>query len=89
MGRISLARQPLLPKERERVWSNVCRARVPAHCIVRANQIQVSLSHDNRSMQKYVRSQYVVNAMDVEAALKVAAARLGVAELRDKQREAI
>ena len=27
--------------------------------------------------------------MDVEAALKVAAARLGVAELRDKQREAI
>ena len=28
-------------------------------------------------------------AMDVEAALKVAVARLGVAELRDKQREAI
>jgi hypothetical protein len=27
--------------------------------------------------------------MDVEAALKVAVARLGVAELRDKQREAI
>ena len=27
--------------------------------------------------------------MDVEAALKVAAARLGVAELRDKQKEAI
>ena len=27
--------------------------------------------------------------MDVEVALKVAAARLGVAELRDKQREAI
>ena len=68
------------------------RARVPAHCIVRANQIQVSLSHDNRSMQKYVRSQCIVkrvNAMAVEAALKVAAARLGVAELRDKQREAI
>ena len=27
--------------------------------------------------------------MDVEAALKVAVARLGIAELRDKQREAI
>jgi hypothetical protein len=27
--------------------------------------------------------------MDVESALKVAVARLGVAELRDKQREAI
>jgi superfamily II DNA helicase RecQ len=29
------------------------------------------------------------NAVDVEAALKVAVARVGVAELRDKQREAI
>ena len=63
---------PSYPKEGERVWSNAYRARVPAHCIVRANQIQVSLSHDNRSMQKYLRSQYIdkrVNAMAVEVAL--------------------
>ena len=42
----SLARQPLLPKEGERVWSNAYRARVPAHCIVRANQMHGIKSHD-------------------------------------------
>ena len=35
--RTSLTRQPLLPKEGERVWSSAYRACVPAHCIVRAN----------------------------------------------------
>ena len=47
----SLARQPLLPKEGERVWSNAYRARVPAHCIVRANQMHGIKSHDYAGMK--------------------------------------
>ena len=47
----SLARQPLLPKEGERVWSNAYRARVPAHCIVRANQMHGIKSHDCAGMK--------------------------------------
>ena len=46
----SLARQPLLPKEGERVWSNAYRARVPVHCIVRANQMHGIKSHDCAGM---------------------------------------
>ena len=67
------------------------------HCTVHVNQIQVSLSHDNQIMQlpgKYVRLQYFekllengVHAMDVESALKVAVARLGIEELKDKQKK--
>ena len=49
--RYSLARQPLLPKEGERVWSNAYRARVPAHCIVRANQMHGIESHDCAGMK--------------------------------------
>ena len=50
-GQGSLACQPLLPKEGERVWSNAYRARVPAHCIVRANQMHGIKSHDCAGMK--------------------------------------
>ena len=39
------------PKEGERVWSNAYRARVPAHCIVRANQMHGIKSHDCAGMK--------------------------------------
>ena len=47
-----LASQSPLREEREGVWSNAYRARISVHRTLRANQIQVSLSHDNRSIRK-------------------------------------
>ena len=59
--RYSLASQSPLRKEREGVWSNAYRARVSVHRTVRANQIQVSLLHDNRSTSEQTLERYVIN----------------------------
>ena len=42
---------PSYPIEGERVWSNAYRAHVPAHCIVRANQMHGIKSHDCEGMK--------------------------------------